>query len=236
MRQLVLDTETTGLETKDGHRLIELGCVELINRRLTGNNLHLYFNPERKIDQEAIDVHGITNQFLEDKPTFPQKVAEIMAYLAGAELVIHNAAFDIGFLNYELSRLVANTYGKITDHCSVVDTLEMAREMHPGQRNSLDALCRRYEINNSHRTLHGALLDAEILASVYLAMTSGQELLFDFEESTHQEQSSLSLQAVEQKENLGSHLKVIPVDGEAEQAHLNYLSLLSKKRGESIVW
>ncbi|HPE62333.1 MAG TPA: DNA polymerase III subunit epsilon [Thiolinea sp.] len=172
-RQIVLDTETTGLDTRDGHRIIEIGCVEMVSRQLTGNNFHLYLQPDRDIDAEAIEVHGITGEFLADKPRFEAIAEDLVAYLEGAELIIHNAPFDIGFLNYELAR-VGRSFKTMNEYCTVTDTLVMARELFPGQRASLDALCRRYEINNAHRTLHGALLDAEILADVYLAMTGGQ--------------------------------------------------------------
>ncbi len=175
-RQIVLDTETTGLEHRQGHRIIEIGCVELINRKLTGNNYHVYLNPDREIDQGAIEVHGITNEFLADKPRFVDIYEQMMAYLSGAELIIHNAAFDVGFLDAELEKISGYTT-RINTVCGVHDTLIQARKMFPGQRNDLDSLCRRYEINNSHRELHGALLDAEILADVYLAMTGGQTAL-----------------------------------------------------------
>ena len=175
-RQIVLDTETTGLEHQQGHRIIEIGCVELINRKLTGNNYHIYLNPQREIDQGAIEVHGITNEYLADKPLFEDIYEGMMAYLKGAELVIHNAAFDVGFLDAELAK-IPNATERINDICGVHDTLIQARKMFPGQRNTLDALCHRYDINNSHRELHGALLDAEILADVYLMMTGGQTLL-----------------------------------------------------------
>ncbi|WP_417446002.1 DNA polymerase III subunit epsilon [Kangiella sp.] len=176
MRQIVLDTETTGLEPYDGHRIIEIGCVELVNRKFTGNHYHQYLQPDREIDQGAMEVHGITNEFLEDKPRFVDVVDEFLEFIEGAELVIHNAPFDVGFLDHELSLLDTNK-GKLSDYCSVLDTLVLARQMHPGQRNSLDALCKRYEIDNSHRELHGALLDSEILADVYLRMTGGQTSL-----------------------------------------------------------
>jgi len=173
MRQIVLDTETTGLEVGQGHRIIEIGCVELVNRKLTGNHYHQYINPEREIDAGAIEVHGITNDFLGDKPFFAPIAADFMEFVKGAELIIHNAPFDLGFLDSELQRL--NTgYPVLKDCCTVVDTLVMARAKHPGQRNNLDALCQRYMVDNSQRDLHGALLDAEILADVYLAMTGGQ--------------------------------------------------------------
>ncbi len=177
-RQIVLDTETTGLDYKTGDRIIEIGCVELVDRRLTGSMLHFYLNPDRIVEEDALKVHGITNEFLQNKPRFFDKVDELMEFVTGAELIIHNAEFDVGFINAELSLLRRNVYGTIQEHCEVIDTLALARQMHPGQRNSLDALCKRYQINNSHRKLHGALLDAEILAHLYLAMTGGQKVLF----------------------------------------------------------
>jgi DNA polymerase III subunit epsilon len=183
MRQVVLDTETTGLEWSDDHRIIEIGCVELVNRRFTGRNFHRYINPEREIDAGAMEVHGISQEFLEDKPTFKVVAEEFLEFVSDAELIIHNAPFDVGFINYEFGRM---DFGEslIEDRCSVVDTLLMARQMHPGQRNSLDALCRRYGVDNSQRTLHGALLDAEILADVYLLMTGGQtDLILSGEKS-----------------------------------------------------
>ncbi|MCG9709341.1 DNA polymerase III subunit epsilon [Pseudoalteromonas shioyasakiensis] len=172
-RQIVLDTETTGIDPKQGHRIIEIGCVELVNRRLTGNNFHVYINPQREIEEEAIDVHGITNEFLRDKPLYHQIAHEFLEYIRGAELVIHNAAFDIGHMDNEFA-LLNQGFPNTADVCSVLDTLKMARDLHPGQKNNLDALCRRYDIDNSKRTLHGALLDSEILADVYLSMTGGQ--------------------------------------------------------------
>ena len=176
MRQLFLDTETTGLSAEGGDRVIELGCVELVNRKLTGNNLHFYFNPGRDSHEDALKVHGISNEFLRDKPKFAAVVQAILNYVEGAEIIIHNAAFDVGFLNAELSK-VGTDLGPIEQRCRVLDTLLLAREMHPGQRNSLDALCKRYGVDNSKRELHGALLDARILADVYLAMTGGQSAL-----------------------------------------------------------
>jgi DNA polymerase-3 subunit epsilon len=173
VRQIVLDTETTGLETRDGHRIIEIGCVEMIDRKMTGNNYHQYLQPDRLIDEEALAVHGITPEFLSDKPRFPEVARDFLEYIQGAELIIHNAPFDIGFLNYELS-LLGPDWGNIESRCKITDSLVMAREMYPGQRNSLDALCKRLDINNSHRELHGALLDSEILGDVYLGMTGGQ--------------------------------------------------------------
>ena len=172
MRQIILDTETTGLETSEGHRVIEIGCVELIDRRPSGNHFHQYINPEREIEDGALEVHGISQEFLRDKPLFADIADDLLGFVEGAELIIHNAPFDVGFLDYELSLL--GRADRMGDHASVLDTLELARDLHPGQRNSLDALCKRYEVDNSSRTLHGALLDAEILADVYLAMTGGQ--------------------------------------------------------------
>ncbi len=176
LRQIFLDTETTGLETRDGHRIIEIGCVEMIDRKLTNNNYHQYIKPDRDSDEGALAVHGITTEFLSDKPKFTEIVDDFLIYIKGAELIIHNAPFDIGFLNYELSMLP----GQLTDLatvCEINDSLVLARQMHPGQRNSLDALCKRYDISNEHRQLHGALLDSEILADVFLAMTGGQTAL-----------------------------------------------------------
>ncbi|MEW9798672.1 DNA polymerase III subunit epsilon [Alteromonas sp. CYL-A6] len=177
MRQIVLDTETTGIEPKEGHRIIEIGCVELINRKLTGNHFHVYINPGRHIEQEAIEVHGITNEFLADKPVFADVAQDFVSFIKGAQLVIHNAPFDVGFMDHEFAMEPTTRTIKTDAICSVLDTLVLARQMHPGQKNNLDALCKRYGIDNSHRTLHGALLDAEILADVYLLMTGGQTAL-----------------------------------------------------------
>ena len=176
MRQIVLDTETTGLEPAQGHRIIEIGCVELIDRKLTGSHYHQYIRPEREIDQGAIEVHGITNEFLADKPVFAQIVDNFLEFVGQDELVIHNAPFDIGFINHELN-LLGDGRKTIDSYCPVLDSLVLARKKHPGQKNNLDALCRRYDVDNSSRDLHGALLDAEILADVYLAMTGGQTKL-----------------------------------------------------------
>lgn len=175
MRQIVLDTETTGLNPRSGDRIIEIGCVELINRRLTGNNFHTYLNPERDSEEGALAVHGLTTEFLSSKPKFPEIAPLLLDYVRGAELIIHNAPFDLAFLDAELERL--NRAGFTSETGPVIDTLLQAKELHPGRRNSLDALCDRYGISNAHRTLHGALLDAELLAEVYLAMTRGQNSL-----------------------------------------------------------
>jgi DNA polymerase-3 subunit epsilon len=173
MRQVVLDTETTGLDPRQGHRVIEIGALELVDRQLTGRQFHVYLNPEREIEQGALEVHGITEEFLRDKPLFAEIADDLMEFAGGAELVIHNAPFDIGFIDNELF-LAGHQHTSITDIATVLDTLELARDLHPGQRNNLDALCKRYEVDNSTRSLHGALLDAEILADVFLAMTGGQ--------------------------------------------------------------
>ena len=179
MRQVVLDTETTGLETEQGHRILELGGVEVLDRKLTRRHYHQYINPEREVEDGALQVHGITNHFLQNKPVFSDVIEEFLEFVRDSELVIHNAAFDVNFLNHEIA-LAGDHYGMLTDYCSVVDSLEIARKKHPGQRNSLDALCRRYNVDNSKRELHGALLDAEILADVYLLLTGGQvDLLLD---------------------------------------------------------
>lgn len=182
MRQIVLDTETTGLSAAQGDRIIEIGCVELLNRKLTGNNLHIYINPERDSHEDALKVHGITTEFLRDKPKFAAIAQELVAYLQGAELIIHNAPFDLSFLNKEMSLLGLPPITQVAD--SVIDTLVMAKEMFPGKRNGLDALCSRLDVDNANRTLHGALLDAELLADVYINMTRGQNTLVMEEEDT----------------------------------------------------
>ena len=173
MRQIVLDTETTGLEPSQGHKIIEIGCVEMINRRLTGNNYHQYLQPDREIDEGAQAVHGISNEFLADKPRFSDIAKDFIEYIDGAELIIHNAPFDVGFLDHEL-KLAGKEFGQLSSYCTVVDTLVMARKMRPGKKNNLDVLCKEYSVNNAHRELHGALLDSELLAEVYLHMTGGQ--------------------------------------------------------------
>ena len=176
-RMVVLDTETTGMPVTDGHRIIEIGCVELLGRRLTGRHFHVYLQPDRESDEGAIGVHGITNEFLVGKPRFAEVADEFFEFIKGAQLIIHNAAFDVGFINNEFALMGRHDLADITQHCSILDTLLMARERHPGQRNSLDALCKRYGVDNSGRELHGALLDSEILADVYLTMTGGQTSL-----------------------------------------------------------
>ena len=229
-RQIVLDTETTGLDIDAGHRIIEIGCVELINRRLTQNNFHQYINPQRDIEDGAFSVHGITNSFLRDKPRFLDVVRDFLAFVKGSELIIHNAEFDVGFLNYEL-RTIGDELGKIEDYCNILDTLLLARQTHPGQKNDLDALCRRYDIDNSQRELHGALLDAEILADVYLAMTGGQTaLLLDEVSSKDKPVRILALPDNREK------LKVINANEEELIAHENWLKLLDEHSQGKCLW
>ena len=218
-RQIVLDTETTGLDAKNGDRVVEIGCIELLNRRVGECGFHRYLNPERDIEEGAAKVHGLTLEFLSDKPRFAEVAAEFLDYIAGAELIIHNADFDVGFLDAELKRA---RLGRLKSHVSgVVDTLAMARELHPGKRNSLDALCERYAIDNAHRTLHGAQLDARLLADVYLAMTRGQESLV-IELDTPAEAAA----AVARVDN--SKLKIVKASKEEEAAHQAYLDTLDK--------
>lgn len=229
MRQIVLDTETTGIDPNEGHRIIEIGCVELVERQLTGRHYHVYINPEREVEEEAISVHGITNEFLADKPRFAEVAEEFFEFIKGAELVIHNAAFDVGFMDAEFARLKSPR--KVADHCSVVDSLAIARRKHPGQKNNLDALCKRYGVDNSSRELHGALLDAEILADVYLLLTGGQ--------------TALSLDAGSDGESGGQTIRRLPADrprlrvisASAEEltAHEALLDTVEKSAGE-VLW
>lgn len=234
MRQIVLDTETTGLETSQGHRIIEIGCVEVENRRLTGRTYHQYIRPEREIDAGAQEVHGITAEFLADKPVFAEVADEFMQFVDGAELVIHNAPFDVGFIDYELERLGADR-GQVSDYCSVLDTLVMARNKHPGQRNNLDALCKRYDIDNSSRDLHGALLDAEILALVYLAMTGGQVNLGLGGESSSADDNGSGELVATKLERQGIALTVIQPTNDEMNAHQAYLQRLEEEAG-SVIW
>ena len=235
MRQIVLDTETTGLEASQGHRIIEIGCVELENRRLTGNHYHQYINPQREIDQGAIEVHGITNEFLNDKPLFERVAADFVEFVRGAELIIHNAPFDLGFLDAELKRL-SQQQGPMTDLCSVVDTLVMARAKHPGQRNNLDALCNRYDVDNSQRDLHGALLDAEILADVYLAMTGGQTT---FQLSDATANSGDGGPGSQQIRRLAADRPVLPIlraSAQEQAGHEAQLDAIAASSGGKVLW
>lgn len=228
MRQIILDTETTGLDPRQGHRIIEVAGVEVVNRRLTNRHFHQYINPDRDIDEGAQAVHGISREFLADKPRFADIVDGFLDFIDGAELIIHNAPFDVGFLNAELELLGKSS---VTDFCtSVTDTLKMARDNYPGKRNSLDALCERLEIDNSHRNLHGALLDAELLAEVYLMMTRGQDgLAMVFEESAR------SLEAGNDAARLGRLARITASD-EDLQAHQNVLEQIQKESGGKCVW
>ena len=229
MRQIVLDTETTGLSAENGDRIIEIGCVELLGRKITGNHFHHYLNPKRDSHEDALKVHGISNEFLRDKPEFEAVASDFLSFVSGAEIIIHNAAFDIGFLNKELERL---NLGRLTDHVAgVTDTLSMAKEMFPGKRNSLDALCDRLGVNNAARTLHGALLDAELLADVYICLTRGQNALLmqeDSEDQAHHENSDIDLSQFD--------LPVIVSTDQELNEHLNALAKLSKSNGGHVVW
>lgn len=235
MRQIVLDTETTGLEPNEGHRIIEIGCVELINRRLTRNNFHSYLNPERDIDTGAIEVHGITNESLRDKPKFQDIARDFLEYVRGAELIIHNAPFDVGFLDMEFARLDGGAI-RLQDHCTVVDTLKLARTLHPGQKNDLDSLCRRYSVDNSARTLHGALLDAEILADVYLAMTRSQAGLFEDGTVAHRGVTTPAAAALRQLAADRPRLAVIGPSAEEIAAHRAWLDDIERQSGGRCVW
>ena len=228
-RQIVLDTETTGLSAESGDRIIEIGCVELLNRKLTGNNLHFYINPERDSHEDALKVHGISNEFLRDKPRFAEVADEILRYLEGAEIIIHNAAFDIGFLDKELERLGKPVFTSFVSE--VTDTLAMAKQLYPGKRNSLDALCDRLGVDNSGRTLHGALLDAELLADVYINLTRGQEaLLIDLgdvgEQGAEGERIDLSV----------FDLPVLTANAQELAAHADVLAQIDKASGGKLVW
>lgn len=228
MRQIILDTETTGLEPAHGHRILEIAGVELVNRRLTGNHFHRYINPERDSEEGALQVHGLTTEFLRDKPKFKEIAAELIDYISGAELVIHNAPFDVAFLNAEFSRLKMKP---VTEHCaSVLDTLRLAKDIHPGKRNSLDALCDRYQIDNSARTLHGALLDAQLLAEVYLSMTRGQESLVMEVETV---QVSITIEEVSRGDVA---LVVVNASDEELAAHEALVADIQKASGGKCLW
>lgn len=235
MRQIILDTETTGLNARLGDRIIEIGCIEMVNRRFTGNNWHRYLNPERKIEEGAKAVHGITEEFLADKPKFAEIATEFMDYIAGAELIIHNAAFDVEFLEAELTRI--RMPGLAARSVSVLDTLKMARELHPGKRNSLDALCDRYQISNAHRTLHGALLDAELLAEVYLGMTRGQNsLAIDVEAPAAIVDAETNVSADDMPPELAGEVLVIAASAEELAEHDQILAGIDKESKGRCVW
>lgn len=230
MRQVVLDTETTGLDVAQGNRIIEIGCVELDRRRLTGRHYHQYVNPQREVEEGALEVHGITDAYLADKPLFPQIADEFLAFVEGSELLIHNAAFDVAFLDAELDRM-GGGYGRMTDYCKITDTLAIARKKHPGQRSNLDALCKRYGVDNSQRDLHGALLDAEILADVYLLLTGGQTnlVLADGNESGQRgDQAHVATQI----DRTGLDLKVPSASAEELSAHEKLLARIQKDSGQ----
>ncbi len=239
MRQVVLDTETTGLDPEEGHRIIEIGCVELIDRRLTDNRYQQYLNPEREIESAAIEVHGITNETLADKPRFADIVQDFLEFVKGAELIIHNAPFDVGFINYEMKRMhdesgKGTEAAKIEDFCTVTDSLALARKLHPGQKNDLDSLCKRYNVDNTQRTLHGALLDAEILADVYLAMTGGQTGLFEDSRGFSAPGSAHS--KIRRIDPDRPRLLVIKPAAEELAAHQAWLDEIDKKSGGRCLW
>ena len=227
-RTVVLDTETTGLDTRDGHRIIEVGCVEMKERRLTGNNLHIYFQPDREIDAGAYAVHGISNEFLNDKPRFANKAQELLDYLQGAELIIHNAPFDVGFLEHEFG--LCDMPVNLHQICKVTDSLAMARKQYPGQKNNLDALCKRLGINNSRRTLHGALLDSEILAEVFCQMTGGQTAL-SLDQDNEPGAVAVNIAATVDV----SRLRLVRADTKDLQAHEQWLERL-RKAGDGCAW
>lgn len=229
-RQIILDTETTGINPQDGHRIIEIGCVEMLNRRLTGKTFQVYLNPEREIEEGAIVVHGISNEFLQDKPLFKDIAGQLLAFVQDAELIIHNAPFDVGFLDHELAML-AGYKQRIADVCGVFDTLAYARKKHPGQRNSLDALCKRYGVDNSHRDLHGALLDAQILADVYLLMTGGQFSLLDDNPAGQAE--TASKRKIPQNKKRPA-LKIIACSSEELDEHEQHLQTIAKEAGHCL--
>lgn len=225
MRQIILDTETTGLSPEQGHRIIEIAGIELVDRLFTGNHFHVYINPKRPVDPQAQKVHGISNQFLQDKPIFSQIYEELLTYLGDAEIIAHNASFDLGFLNHEFNR-IDQQFGKLEQRCKVTDTLAMAKKLHLGQRNNLDALCKRYQIDNTKRTLHGALMDAQLLAMVYLAMTGGQSNMFDMLEPTS---AQTQQDTAPELSTSNSPTRVIKASEMEEQAHHAYLEKMQKK-------
>jgi DNA polymerase-3 subunit epsilon len=228
MRQIVLDTETTGIDPNEGHRIIEIGCVELVERALTGRNYHVYVNPDREVEAEAIAIHGITNEFLSDKPLFAVIADEFFEFIRGAELVIHNAAFDVGFMDAEFGRLDGGR--KTAEHCGIVDTLAIARKRHPGQKNNLNALCKRYGVDNSNRELHGALLDAEILADVYLLLTGGQTALL-LDASSGEGGRGDGIRRVQAAREA---LQVIRASTAEDLAHREFMAMMEKKAGATV--
>lgn len=231
MRQIVLDTETTGIRVEEGHRVIEIGCLEMINRKLTGHRFHYYLNPEREVEAAALNIHGISNEFLKDKPLFMHIVNDFINFIADSELIIHNAAFDVAFLNNELL-LTRQGWKSLTDYCRVIDTLSMARRLHVGQRNNLDALCKRYGIDITKRDLHGALLDANLLAQVYLAMTGGQGSFFD-NLSDNQAEIRKDLKPTANVAVKNHNLVILQADTDELEEHKKYLALI-KKQGKCI--
>lgn len=236
MRQIVLDTETTGLETSQGHRIIEIGCVELFNRRLTGRHYHQYINPEREVDAGAFQVHGISNEMLADKPKFAQIVHEFIDFIGDADLIIHNAAFDVGFINYEFSRLSPRP-DYLETRCSIIDTLLMARAKHPGQKNNLDALCKRYGVDNSQRDLHGALLDAEILADVYLLMTGGQTALsLGSSQASNKDEGAANSSEIRRLPLTRKPLSIIRASSDEVEQHDQKLAAINKSSGGNCIW
>lgn len=236
MRSVVLDTETTGMPVTDGHRIIEIGCVELEGRRLTGRHFHVYLQPDREVDEGAIAVHGITNEYLKDKPRFREVADEFFEFITGAQLIIHNAAFDVGFINNEFALLGQSERAEVSDYCSVLDTLMMARERHPGQRNNLDALCKRYGVDNSGRDLHGALLDAEILADVYLAMTGGQTSLSLAGHGVEGDSSGRPQASPIRRLSARNLTRVIRASDEELAAHAARLAAIEKSAGGPSLW
>jgi DNA polymerase-3 subunit epsilon len=229
MRQIALDTETTGLSPSQGHRIIEIGCVEIVNRRITNRRFHRYLQPNREIDADAIQVHGITNEFLQDKPSFADIVDEFIDFVKGAKLIIHNAPFDVGFINHELN-LLNQGLQPLADYCEIIDSLALARKRHPGQKNNLDALCKRYYVDNSNRQLHGALLDAEILADLYLTMTGGQVSLLDENKVSTQQQTLKPISS-----ERPALCIVAPTEQEL-QAHKQRLATIDKASGGRCLW
>jgi len=229
MRQIVLDTETTGLDPKQGNRIIEIGCVEIVNRKITENTYHQYIQPDRESEEGAFEVHGISTEFLADKPRFADIIEDFMQFINGAELIIHNAPFDIGFLDHELSMLDP-VWGKVSDHCRVTDSLVMARKKHPGQKNNLDALCKRYDVNNARRELHGALLDSELLAEVYLRLTGGQEALALGAEGSSSQTGQVS--PIRRVDSNRPQMNIVRADVEELKSHEERLVAL----GDACIW